>query len=86
MCCTKKMLKKLRWRKVDLARARVVRKSACSFLVSMLVERERHFLYLDFKSECALNQNCVRIFAQNTFSPYRVVGGEEEETKRGDQP
>ena len=31
----------------NLALACVPRKSACSFLASMLVERARHFLYLD---------------------------------------
>ena len=80
------MYKNLRCAKVDLARAWVSRKSACPFLVSMLVERERHFLYLDLQSERALDKNYLRLFAQNAFSPDWVSGGEEEETKRGHQP
>ena len=40
------------------------RKSACSFLVSMLVERARHFLYLNSQSEGALDKNISEILRE----------------------
>ena len=41
------------------------RKSACSFLVSMLVERARHFLYLNSQSEGALDKNISEILRKS---------------------
>ena len=45
----------------NLALACVPRKSACSFLASMLVERVRHFLYLDEHNSFIIGLRVFRI-------------------------